>query len=286
MEVLPGVTCAIRQGILITSFFSLLACGGGSGSSSPPDTSDSDRLQTSANTNDLASTAMDAIYNNKRTPNGFYSEPAPDPSVFQTVLHIKNTDIMTAGSYDNSTPRYELCSNDFSEALNWSNLAGAALGSLVSNSDNTLYFQFTRSPIGSPNISNVQRVLKCGMIDRSMLDIRNTGNNWGNYIQTPQNIVQLKQLIEYLWTFSPANSYGHAVLSSNISSLDNKFLLEMSEARLLTAAAIGSNCDRIDVYKVAYNTDKVSGAVEISETLDNSFFSYFDGFSFSQCTPE
>ena len=109
MEVLPAIRHWIKQGLLILFIALVAACGGGSGSSSEAGSNssskDDDKVSASETESQLATQAMESIYNNRRTPAGFYTEPEPDPGIFQTILHIKNIDVMTPGSYNDATPR-------------------------------------------------------------------------------------------------------------------------------------------------------------------------------------
>lgn len=275
----------------------LVACGGGGGSSANAgETADANDPAAAATTNsdattvtiaavktDLTMLALESIYYNKRTPDGFYSENEPSPDTFQTITHIRNINILAASEYNDTIARYELCSNDFYEALAWSNLSAGDLGVLVDNSETALYFQFTRSPVANPLFSNIQRVFKCDILDRSALDIRVSSEQLGIYNQMPQQPSQIKSLIEYMWLFSEANTYGNAVLTSTISEQEQGFVHRMDVATLTTAANRENHCDQIAINLIEYSIDKLSGAIQVSQMQQQSITAQFDGATISYC---
>ena len=267
----------------------LSSCGGGeSDSSSEPsglDDSQHTTQQVSAGGTgeDNTRQVLESIYYNRRTPSGFHSEIQPDPGVYQTIRHIKNTDIMDPASIDTSTPHYELCTNDFTEALAWSTIASANLGELVDNSDYILYYQFTYSPLATPEISNIQRIYKCNILDRSGIDIRNPGDTRGKYTEPNQNVANIKLLIEYLWSFTEFNNYGNAILNSTVTDTTENFSLHMDHARLTSAVELNSTCDRIDLYRVSYQIDKISGNITVSESRQLAIDSIFENQEIRIC---
>ena len=283
MEVLPSFRHVIQEATLILLIALIAACGGGSGSSTDPESSSDENFSAAETESSLTTQAMESIYNNRHTPERFYSEIEPDPTAFQTIAHIKNIDVLTPGSYNNATPRFELCTNDFNDALNLSIASGTNLGTLVNNSDNSMFFQFTRSLVNSPQLSNLQPIYKYNVVDRSALDIRNLNNHLGTYTENPKTAEQIKQLIEYLWIFSPENSYGNAVLSSTVSELTNEFHVRMQKARLTSAINSGSSCDRIDIFETNYTINKITRSIDNSELFQQSILSQFDGFSYFRC---
>src|SRR5689334_12247896 len=97
----------------------LIASNGCSGKP-PPDPADTETTDISPATATVHADPMadeyimEAIYLNKRVPEGFYREPTPPDDVFQTIEHIKNIDIASV-----HTPVYELCTDSADEALEW-----------------------------------------------------------------------------------------------------------------------------------------------------------------------
>jgi hypothetical protein len=256
----------------------LSGCSNGSSDGSSDNQNPSQQIGVTGTGADSAPPILESIYSNRRTPDGFYTEAQAEPNTFETIRHIKNIDMMDPADYDESTPRYELCADDFDQALGWSTSTSTELGDLVDNSDHRLYYQFVYVPLNSPETRNLQRVFKCNIVDRSTLDTRALSGNIGRYTETTQNEDHIRLLIEYLWTFSEYNNYGNAILSSNIENMGSYYLLTMEHARLTPAAGLDAECDRVDLYQVDYRTEQSTGEVTVSETLLSTQFSvYRDG---------
>jgi hypothetical protein len=229
---------------------------------------------------------LDSIYNNRRTPDGFYSETQPDPGVYQSINQIKNINVMAPADYNDDTPRFELCADDFSQALDWSLTASSGLGNLVDNSEDILFYQFSYTPPATPQQSNLQRVFKCSVIDRSALDIREPDGQLGRYTEIVQNPDRIKLLIEYLWTFSEYNNYGNAILSSNISDAGDVYQHDMEHARLIPAVNSVAECDTVELYRVRYRIDKISGEITVTESLLNTIRSRYENGNMEVCEDE
>jgi hypothetical protein len=212
---------------------------------------------------------MEAIYYNKRLPEYFYREPAPPEDVFQTIQHIKNSDIVS--SY---TAVYELCTDSADEALQWSETAKRNLGDLVEITDSDLYFQFDRVPPTRPNFRNLQRIYKCEMLDRSLVDLNAPDEHLGFYYSLPPQPEEIRKIIEYLWTFSILNNYGNAVLKGEMEETVNAFGYALYQARLV--ANLQGDCDTINIYRTLYSADKNSGNISYSETLIDSLQTKFE----------
>lgn len=212
---------------------------------------------------------INAIYYNQRIPKDFYRERTPAAGVFQTIRHIQNTDITSA-----HTTAYELCADSPHQALVWSEAAKQNLGNLVSTMDENLYFQYTRVSSMQPHISNIQRIYKCGMLDRSLVDLNAPDEHVGFYYQTPQQIGQIKTIIEYLWTFSMLNNYGNAVLKNEVEDTTDFLKYSLYQARLTPGA--DDDCDTIDIYTTEYLTDKNSGNITYQEFLIDSLKARFE----------
>lgn len=255
----------------------LSGCGGGSSDSSV-DPGNPQQVNATGTDADSAQDIVESIYTNRRTPDGFYTEPQPDPGIFQIITHIRNVDIMPPGDDSDAVTHYELCADDFSQAMDWSTASTAGLGDLVDNSEHSLYYQFNYVSAAAPEQSNLRRIYKCGMVDRSSVDIRAPDDNLGRYTETVQNQLNIKLLIEYLWSFTEFNNYGNVILSSTVSDAGGHYLHVMEHARLSDESSPGSTCDRIDVYLVSYRIQKTGGGITVSEVIQRSIYSlYQDG---------
>jgi hypothetical protein len=252
----------------------LIAANGCSGNPPPApadtDTPDISPAASTAHADPMADEyIMEAIYYNKRVPEHFYREAAPSDDVFQTIQHIKNSDIAST-----HTIVYELCTDSADEALQWSESAKDNLGDLMELTDTSLYFQFARVPSNRPNFRNLQRIYKCGMFDRSFVDLNAPDEHLGFYNRLPPQAVEIRKIIEYLWTFSILNNYGNVVLQGETVETAGAIEYALYQARLVPG--LNGDCDTIDIYRTLYSTDKNSGNISYSEALIDSLQTKFE----------
>ncbi|MBA3582134.1 MAG: hypothetical protein H0W44_06750 [Gammaproteobacteria bacterium] len=215
----------------------------------------------------LAQTAMQAVYQNQRTPNNFYQETSPPAGVFITIQHVRMSDISS------STSTHRVCANDMPEAAIYANQAALTrniTAPVISAQEMPFYFEFLRAPNSSNWI--LQRVFKCGMYDESA----------GEYEQTPFDNAAYQQLIEYLWFFSPANNYGYAVIQTSNNS-DAQFSTVSLLQVELQAAAGANGCDRIKITKRTYILNLATRQIGLEVTDVLSVDARFNGQSASLC---
>jgi hypothetical protein len=276
--------CRNLQYWATAGIFTLIsACGGGGGGGN--NVTEADSTDTLSQTSRILSSVslpvediMAAIYLNKRVPDDFYRENDPDPNTFESIRHIRNIDIAAQPA---NTPVYELCADNFGEALQWSEDAGNILGDLVDTAEANLFFEFVRVPSSRPEFRNIQRVYKCEVLDRSLVDTNEPDEHMGFYNQTPQTALQVKEILEYLWTFSFLNNYGNAVLTSQTLENPQEFLHTLHQARLQTG--MNGECDLIEVYATVYTVDKNTGNITFVENKIDEFEATFNGFAASLC---
>lgn len=262
---------AFRYFTFILIFSITSACNDGSS----PGQNDAISTQGIQSDTSLLSTQniLDAVYLNKRIPEGFYSEPTPPPDTFQTISHIKNTDIINPASVTPATPVHEICANDFHQALTWAQATNGG-SNLVDNAENSLFYQFTYVNASTPSFYEIKRVYKCAMVDRSSIDLNNPNYRLGQYIEIPADINNLKILLEYFWTFSPHNNFGYAIISSAINETTDNFLHLFYEARLTTAQN-ANECDSVNLYEVNFDINKTTGDITRSEQLISTIKSIY-----------
>lgn len=260
----------MHAGILIM-VLTLTACGGGT---TAPD------FQTNAvRSSDYE--IMEMVYMGQRTPDGFYQESLPD--TWYTIRHLKNTDLL-AGRTVSGTPIYELGTDDFTEALNWSEIVAtqqAVYEQLVDITETDLYFQFTRFSPGTPDYTHYSRVFKSSALDRIGYDLDNPGIYLGMITWQALRVEQVKHVIEYLWSFTFNNNYGIGVLESYAEETDNEFIHTMSEARLTINYA--GNCDTIQIFETQYTIQKTDGMIFQAEYLIREFYSERNGSDYLVC---
>ena len=228
---------------------------------------------------------MYALYNNVRTPDGFYHEDVPHDG-FYTISHVKNTDLLQPVDRSGMAV-YELSTDDFSQALDWSETAAgyqAGYKSLVDNTQTDFYLQFTRVDPVAPDLVHLSRVFKQSVLDRSGVDRNADGAYQGRVELAALNSNRLKTLMEYLWVFSFSNNYGNAVLGSSITEYAEEYRHTLREAKLIIGT--GGDCDRIDVYETLYETDKATGMIWKTKRLADSFLASNDGGALSVCADD
>ncbi len=245
--------------VSLTLIALLSGCGGGGGgdSSAPQGpTADSANLSVAK-----------AVYGiNAQVPAGFYTESNPYPDRQTLTLHVRQGDVapVTGGT------NFEVCSDDFSEALDWSAANASRLGyttNLTGNSEDDWYFQFDREIVSTEPAMLVNRVFKCATVDRSMVssDLAGTLN------RRPLDAASLKFLAEYLWGFSDYNNALNAVIESRGTAATSS-LYEHRITRAVALRYAGSNqCDLIEVWQQYHRVDRTSGVVSVDEVFDRVF---------------
>lgn len=250
--------------VLLVGVFTLVlsACGGGADSSSSSNSA--------ANTSSEMVIAS-ALYFDKRTPAGFYTEDFQDDT-FYSVSHVKNTSLLPVAARTGVTA-HELASDDFVEALSWSEKAAEFQQSykqLAGNTETRLYFQFSRFDPASPQFTNLHRVFKASVLDRTGVDRNDVNASYKGRITMPNpTAADVKLIIEYLWMFTVNNNYRNAVLESYTTETATEFVHIMKQARLNLNYTGG--CDDVEVYEVSYRVPKDSGFIWKEKVLTNTF---------------
>ncbi|MGE0115692.1 MAG: hypothetical protein AB7T07_12525 [Steroidobacteraceae bacterium] len=261
----------------------LCACGGGGGSSSTGSSTPSS-LAVSAPGGVTQSNSQIAalIYSDtQRTPGGFYVESVPVFSGYVATSHLKTTDVNSS-----AVLRYELCSDDFNQALQWSETANTLSGdhaSLTGNDSTARYFEFDRIRNSTPQGYLRQRVYKCAYLNRNTVDLQASSGDAGTLNVRPLDVTTLKQLSEYLWQFTGYNNFGNVVLSSNGASGSNSLTHSLIIASLVRASSAGA-CDTINVIDWKHTVDTATGELTLSLTPLFSFHAQESNGAVSVCS--
>jgi hypothetical protein len=250
----------LRWQVLAATAWLLSGCGGGGGDDSsssaaaitPPRAVEQTDLQ-------IAS----AIYGGgPRTPNGFYAESAPSGHANVATTHLKNTDIDP--DLPGSAPQFELCTNNWDEALNWSEVSAhrsSQYANLVATNDDTRYFEFGRMRSGTPDIYVQARVYKCAHLNRTAANLRAASGAAGQLNARPLTADELQRTSEYLWQFTMYNNFGNVVLKSSRSiGTPLEHTLHIAQ---LVRSGMSVSCDRIDVIAWRHRADSTSGALTL-----------------------
>lgn len=245
----------------------LSACGGGSSGSNTSAVASSSGSQASALSRPVSqsdySIATLIYTDTQRTPVGFFTENAPIFSGYVATSHLKNTDL----NADPST-QYELCSDDFNQALQWSETANTNSGdgaSLVGTDSTDRYFEFDRVRSGTPQGYLRARIYKCDYIDRSDVDLRLAQGMAGVLNTRPLDSNSLQAFVEYAWQFTRYNNFGNVVLSS-IGTSNSLSLTHSLIIANLNAGNDANVCDTIDVVEWKHSLDMSSGALTLTVT--------------------
>jgi hypothetical protein len=251
----------VRQFLLSSAVMLLSACGGGGDSTAPVTNAPVGTASVVSQSNiQIAS----LIYSDsQRTPTGFYTETVPVFSGYVATSHLKTTDINT-----NAILKYELCSDDFNQALQWSETVNSNSGdnaNLTGNDATDKYFEFDRLRNGTPQGYLRQRVYKCAYLSRSTVDLNASSGQAGILYARPLNAAMLKTLSEYLWQFTTYNNFGNVVLSSSGVAGSNSLTHSLMIASLTRATTTGS-CDSINVVEWQHRVDTITGDMTLNST--------------------
>ena len=245
-----------NSSVAIVALLACAACGGGAEGvpAAPTAIADSRPIDSS----DLEIAQL--LYaDTQRTPSGFHVDSAPTESGYVATSHLKNVDLPDAS---NAAP-YELCSDDWTTALSWSDqVAAASVASILTDTNTTTsYYEFGRTRPGTPAGYVRARVYRCSYLDRTGVDLNHATGAAGKLNQRPLTATELQLLAEYLWQFTAYNNYGSAVLKSS-GTRSNSGLQHSLIIALLTSAATGG-CDRISVFDWTHSADAQTGQLDL-----------------------
>lgn len=215
------------------------------------------------------------VYDDDRTPDGFYQDPQLDGSAFFSVVHIRANQVAM------SSLGFELCSDDFAQALQWSetyNTDQNQTGPLVETQEGELFFQFARS---LDTVTRLERIFKCGYLDRTGVDTSNS-TFAGTLNQSPIQLDHLKLVAEYLWTFSPYNNVGSIVIDSVTQQDGTSLTHTLRLARRLPAAG-AQGCDYIELIEWGHTLDLNSSVLDSTEIQTGGFSARRDNASIELC---
>lgn len=202
---------------------------------------------------DDAALATQLYAGTPRTPTGFLSDPAPQSFSQVATYHLKTRQLDSSAA-----TQHELCTDDWNEALAWSETVAQQAPTyldLVGNTTTERYYEFDRVSHGDPQRYERMRVFRCGYLDRSGVDLDTTGDFAGTLNVQPLDAAALGGLAEYLWEFSEYDNVNHAVVSSEARPVT------IGLAHTLTLASLerGATCDRVVLREWTYTADPVTG---------------------------
>lgn len=205
-----------------------------------------------------------------RTPEGFYEDSKPTGPEYVSTAHLKNADIESTGPSD---PLHELCTDDWNQALEWSEAhaqSAPTYADLVATNEDARYFEFGRARAGTPELYERDRVFKCAYVDRAAADLRAPEGAAGQLNKRPLTAAELRVLSEYLWQFTSYNNFGYAVLKSSGESSPGTLTHTLHIAALVRNG-ISAECDRIEVLAWRHTLDVATGALALDLDTELSF---------------
>jgi len=198
----------------------------------------------------------------QRKPANFYTEPPPSGLGAVATMHLKNTDVNTG-----TVSQYELCSDDWNQALAWSEASAtnsASYANLVATDTTARYFEFSRLRDSTPSLYIRARVYRCTYLDRSSVNLQSvatTARAAGRLNASQVSATELRTLSEYLWQFTMYNNTGNAVLQSAGANTSQGLSHTLYIASLTRAG--GGTCDSIDVVTWTHTVDSATGMLQL-----------------------
>jgi hypothetical protein len=250
----------------------LAGCGGGSGGPEPA------AGASSPGQGGYEKAVAQHVYSGTpRTPPDFYSEAPPAGATGPVAtVHLKSADITPAAN----GPRYELCTDDSAQAIQWSELRpsfGGGYADMVDIRSDERLFEIVRVPRTDSSARLLQRVFRCSYLDRSTTDLDAASGPAGTVNRRPLDGAGLRTLSEYLWRFTTFNNADHVVLTSAATSATAGRIAHTIEMARLTRAAHSSECDRIDILRWTHSLDASTGALQRELETARSFGARRDG---------
>jgi hypothetical protein len=180
-------------------------------------------------------------------PVGFAVEAPEFAEASYTLRHLRRNDLDPG-----STQTYELCTDDMSQALRWSDRAATDPERLpvTTLEDRTTLFQITRQDATSVTL---HRVFKCAYLNRDGVDPMASSGPAGVLALGEQPAADLRDVAEYLWQFSPYSNPGAAVLASRGRGDVNGWSHTLHLARRVDGAGKIPGCDRIELIDWHYS---------------------------------
>lgn len=235
----------------------LVACGGGGGA---PEVA-AEPAPDLARDLELAELAYSP---DRRTPDGFHAEPVRYPDRSEFRFHVKSDDLGLVAPV-----AFEVCTDDFAEALQWSQ-AGADAREfdtmLTGNAETGWYFEFDRAVVDATPAVVINRVFKCAALDRAGLA---PDGYAGQLTMRPLDADALRFVAEYFWYFSVYNNALHAVFES--APVAGALVHDLRRVEVRTGSGAVAGCDRVEVWTWRWTADAATGALTSEQRFERAF---------------
>jgi hypothetical protein len=200
-----------------------------------------------------------------RTPSGFLADDPPAGFAQVTTYHLKSHQLAVPVA-----PSHELCTDDWAQALAWSEEVAAQSSpylDFVGNVTTARYFELDRVPRGQPDRYVRMRVFRCAYLDRGGVD-SSAGAGFAGVLEArPLDATAMRELNEYLWRFTLYNNADHAVLASEPQAATLGHVLTIAS---LERGASG-DCDRVVVRAWRHTANASTGDLVLSDDVVREF---------------
>ena len=247
--------------LILIAAGALSACGGGS--AVEPDGTASPGESATPATGTLHQDVITKVYDpDYSVPSGFFVDERAGTAGGYTAYHVKDSSIS-----------FELCTDDYYEALDWEssdNVDRVVNGVFVDAHENEKYFEFVRELQYSSDVGNVQgettlgfaRVFKCSSINRNGVD-RNLRDGFGGTLNNqPLTAAAVRDFTEYLWQFEFFTASARKVLDTYTTETDHAIGHTLRIAFPYNQGA--DRCDRIEVVDWNFSADRATGDISRS----------------------
>jgi hypothetical protein len=201
-----------------------------------------------------------------RTPAGFVADPVPAPFEQVTTYHLKTSQLAAPAA-----TQHEVCTDDWSVALAWSEEAAAQASpylDLVATEATARYFELGRVPRGDPSRYVRMRVLRCAYLDRTGVELTDPGGYAGTLHERPLDAAALQSLSEYLWLFTTYTNSGNVVVASEPSSGELAHTLTIATLERLGG---GAACDRVTLRAWTHAASEATGVLTRADRFVREF---------------
>ena len=257
------------------------ACGSSGSSDSPAaPATPSNAVQAPAmpTNQQIAALIYDSSYS---VPDGFYVDERSETDRSYTIHHVLD-----------ESSSFELCTDDFAEAMTWEeadNAARSVQGYYVESYDNERYFEFVRELSYQDDVGNIDditspgfaRIFKCSNTNRNGVDRSLLSGYAGTLNAQPLAQDSIRVFAEYLWQFTFFPSSRKKVIDSYASvSADT---LEQTLVLAFGTSLGLDRCDRIEVARWTFSANRVTGEVEKQFVTSHFFEARNDSGTISVC---
>lgn len=230
------------------------ACQGGGGSDAPtlPVTAAGERLFPSDS--EILSKTYDPLF---VVPEGFLVDERAGTLQSISLHHVKN-----------DSGDYELCTDEFSQALAWEtteNDNAPVQGAFTDSIETDKYFEFIRELSSESGIGNIAgptspgfaRVFKCNYVNRDGVNRHSRNGDAGTLNTAKLSAEMIRDFTEYMWQFTFFWPASKTVLESFTTESTNTYQHTLLLSFLTNQGT--DSCDLIEVVDWIFSVDKNSG---------------------------